>query len=220
MRESLPGFMKHLLRVLEDAGLIARSKEGRVVSCELSAKPMQAAAAWMSRYEKFWSDRLDSLARYLYAKEAASMASKGPAPSPNVARKADKVWKEHGALAFHECAADDVKPGRITSFPQSVKLKAGETVFFSWIVYRTRAHRDRVLKKVMADPRLKAMMRRGDMPFDAKRMIYGAHGRGVPVSTPSVIERALRRRSSCSLAAADALERNFLGTPAWKDPGS
>jgi DNA-binding transcriptional ArsR family regulator len=65
---SLPGFMKHL-RVLEDAGLIERSKEGRVVSCELSALPMKAASAWMSRYEKFWSDKLDSLARYLYQQE-------------------------------------------------------------------------------------------------------------------------------------------------------
>jgi DNA-binding transcriptional ArsR family regulator len=65
---SLPGFMKHL-RVLEDAGLIAREKEGRVVSCELSALPMKAASAWMSRYEKFWSDKLDSLARYLYQQE-------------------------------------------------------------------------------------------------------------------------------------------------------
>lgn len=65
---SLPGFMKHL-RVLEDAGLISREKEGRVVSCELSAAPMKAASAWMSRYEKFWSDKLDSLARYPYQKE-------------------------------------------------------------------------------------------------------------------------------------------------------
>ena len=65
---SLPGFMKHL-RVLEDAGLIARSKEGRVVSCELSAAPMKQAAAWMSRYEKFWTEKLDSLARYLYQQE-------------------------------------------------------------------------------------------------------------------------------------------------------
>src|SRR5271154_4031493 len=65
---SLPGFMKHL-RVLEEAGLIARSKEGRVVSCELSAQPMKIASAWMSRYEKFWSDKLDSLARYLYQQE-------------------------------------------------------------------------------------------------------------------------------------------------------
>jgi DNA-binding transcriptional ArsR family regulator len=65
---SLPGFMKHL-RVLEEAGLIAREKEGRVVSCELSAAPMKAASTWMSRYEKFWSDKLDSLARYLYQQE-------------------------------------------------------------------------------------------------------------------------------------------------------
>jgi DNA-binding transcriptional ArsR family regulator len=65
---SLPGFMKHL-RVLEEAGLIAREKEGRVVSCELSAAPMKNASAWMSRYEKFWSDKLDSLARYLYQQE-------------------------------------------------------------------------------------------------------------------------------------------------------
>jgi DNA-binding transcriptional ArsR family regulator len=65
---SLPGFMKHL-RVLEDAGLIERSKEGRVVSCELSAAPMKQAAAWMSRYEKFWTEKLDSLARYLYQQE-------------------------------------------------------------------------------------------------------------------------------------------------------
>jgi len=65
---SLPGFMKHL-RVLEDAGLVARTKEGRVVSCELSAAPMKAAAAWMSHYEKFWSDKLDALARYLYQQE-------------------------------------------------------------------------------------------------------------------------------------------------------
>jgi DNA-binding transcriptional ArsR family regulator len=65
---SLPGFMKHL-RVLEDAGLLERTKEGRVVSCELSAAPMKAAAAWMSRYEKFWTEKLDSLARYLYQQE-------------------------------------------------------------------------------------------------------------------------------------------------------
>jgi DNA-binding transcriptional ArsR family regulator len=65
---SLPGFMKHL-RVLEDAGLIARNKEGRVVSCELSAAPMQQAATWMQRYEKFWTEKLDSLARYLYQQE-------------------------------------------------------------------------------------------------------------------------------------------------------
>jgi len=79
---SLPGFLKHL-RVLEDAGLIARSKEGRVVSCELSAAPMQAASTWMSRYEKFWSDKLDSLARYLYQQEELQTWNKpGSKPAP------------------------------------------------------------------------------------------------------------------------------------------
>lgn len=90
-----------------------------------------------------------------------------------MAQKAGKVWKEHGAVAFMECAADDVKPGKLTSFPQSVKLKSGETVFFSWIVYKSRKHRDQVNKKVMADPRIKGMGSPDEMPFDAKRMIYG-----------------------------------------------
>ena len=77
---SLPGFMKHL-GVLENAGLIARSKEGRVVSCELSAKPMQQAAVWMSRYEKFWSEKLDSLARYLYQQEELQTWNKPSSPT-------------------------------------------------------------------------------------------------------------------------------------------
>jgi ribosomal protein S19E (S16A) len=72
--------MKHL-RVLEEAGLIARTKEGRVVSCELSAEPMQQAAAWMSRYEKFWTERLDSLARYLYQQEELQTWNKPASPS-------------------------------------------------------------------------------------------------------------------------------------------
>ena len=90
-----------------------------------------------------------------------------------MAQKAGKVWKDHGALEFVESVADDVKPGKITSFPQSVKSKAGEIVVFSYITYKSRTHRDRVNKKVMADPRLKDMMDLKDMPFDAKRMIYG-----------------------------------------------
>lgn len=90
-----------------------------------------------------------------------------------MARKAGRVWREHGALDFVECVADDVQPGKLTSFPQSVKLKPGEVVMFSWIAYKSRAHRDRVNKKVMADPRLKDMMDMKAMPFDAKRMIYG-----------------------------------------------
>ena len=100
-----------------------------------------------------------------------------PVPKKNLAayrrmaRKAGKIWKEHGALEYRECVADDVKPGKVTSFPQSVKLKNNESVWFSWIVYRSRAERDRILKKVMADERIKADM--NSMPFDARRMIYG-----------------------------------------------
>jgi uncharacterized protein YbaA (DUF1428 family) len=90
-----------------------------------------------------------------------------------MARKAGKVWREHGALAFRESVADDVKWGKRTSFPRSVKLKAGETVVFSYIVYKSRADRDRVNAKVMKDKRLAAMMDSKGMPFDAKRMIYG-----------------------------------------------
>jgi uncharacterized protein YbaA (DUF1428 family) len=90
-----------------------------------------------------------------------------------MSRKAGKVWREHGALEYIECAADDVKPGKITSFPQSVKLKRGEIVVFSWIVYQSRAHRDRVNAKVMKDPRLASMMNPKSMPFDAKRMFWG-----------------------------------------------
>ena len=90
-----------------------------------------------------------------------------------MAQKAGRIWKEHGALEFVECVADDVKPGKVTSFPQSVKLKKGETVFFSFITYKSRAHRDSVNKKVMSDPRLKDMMDPKALPFDGKRMIYG-----------------------------------------------
>ena len=90
-----------------------------------------------------------------------------------MARRAGKVWMEHGALEYKECFADDVKPGKWTSFPRSVKLKTGETVFFSYIVYKSRKDRDRVIKKVLADPRLKDMMDPKNMPFDGKRMIYG-----------------------------------------------
>jgi uncharacterized protein YbaA (DUF1428 family) len=90
-----------------------------------------------------------------------------------LARKAGKIWKEHGALEYVECVADDVKPGKLTSFPQSVKLKRSEVVVFSWIVYKSRAERDRVLDKVMNDPRLAGMMDPAAMPFDAKRMFWG-----------------------------------------------
>ena len=90
-----------------------------------------------------------------------------------VARKCGAIWREHGALQFRECIADDVKPGKLTSFPQSVDLQEGETVVFSWITYESRAHRDEVNEKVMKDPRMAPMMDPAAMPFDGKRMIYG-----------------------------------------------
>ena len=102
-----------------------------------------------------------------------------PVPTKNLkayrqmSQKAGKVWRDHGALEFRECVADDVKVGKWTSFPQSVKLKPGETVCFSYIVYKSRAHRDRVMAKVMKDPRLAKMMDPKAMPFDGKRMIFG-----------------------------------------------
>jgi uncharacterized protein YbaA (DUF1428 family) len=91
----------------------------------------------------------------------------------SMAQKAGRIWRGHGALEFIECVADDVKPGKHTSFPQSVKLKSGETVVFSWIVFKSRAQRDRVNAKVMKDPRMAGMMDPKAMPFDAKRMFYG-----------------------------------------------
>jgi uncharacterized protein YbaA (DUF1428 family) len=90
-----------------------------------------------------------------------------------IAQRAGKIWREHGALEFIECVADDVKPGKLTSFPQSVKLKPDEIVVFSWIVFKSRAHRDRVNEKVMKDPRMAKMIDPKAMPFDGKRMIYG-----------------------------------------------
>jgi uncharacterized protein YbaA (DUF1428 family) len=90
-----------------------------------------------------------------------------------MAKKAGRIWKEHGALDYKEWISDDVKVGKLTSFPRSVKLKRGETVVFSWIVYKSRAHRDRVNAKVMHDPRLADMMDLKSMPFDGKRLIYG-----------------------------------------------
>jgi uncharacterized protein YbaA (DUF1428 family) len=90
-----------------------------------------------------------------------------------LAQKAGKIWKEYGALEFRECIADDVKVGKLTSFPRSVKLKPAETVMFSYIVYKSRADRDRINAKVMKDPRLEKMVDPKDMPFDGKRMIFG-----------------------------------------------
>src|SRR5215813_10861060 len=90
-----------------------------------------------------------------------------------LAQKASRVWREHGALEYRECVADDVKPGKRTSFPRSVKLKPGETVVFAYVVFKSRAHRDRVNAKVMKDPRLADMMDPKALPFDGKRMFWG-----------------------------------------------
>ncbi|MBS3647926.1 DUF1428 domain-containing protein [Pseudaminobacter sp. 19-2017] len=88
-----------------------------------------------------------------------------------MAQLGGEVWKEHGALAYVECLADDVPYGELTSFPRAVQAKENEVVVFSWIVYESRAHRDAVNAKVMADPRLKSDWE--TMPFDGKRMIFG-----------------------------------------------
>ena len=101
------------------------------------------------------------------------IAKKKAAAYRSIARKAGKIWREHGALHYVECVADDVKPGKRTSFPQSVKLKRDEVVWFSWIFFKSRAHRDRVNAKVMADPRMARMMTPEKMALDTKRMIYG-----------------------------------------------
>ncbi len=88
-----------------------------------------------------------------------------------LARKAGKIWREHGALEYIECVGDDIPTGKHTDFSRAVKRKEGETVVFAWIVYKSRRSRDAVLKKVMADPRLK--MDAASMPFDGKRMFWG-----------------------------------------------
>ena len=86
---------------------------------------------------------------------------------------ADKIWKEHGAIEFRECAGDDLNVQWGVPFSKMMKLKSGETVMFSYIVFKSRAHRDRVNAKVMKDPRLKKQMEEASMPFDVKRMVYG-----------------------------------------------
>jgi uncharacterized protein YbaA (DUF1428 family) len=102
-----------------------------------------------------------------------------PIPRKNIgaykkmAKLAGKVWMDHGAIDYVECIADDVKKGKITSFPQSVKLKKGEVVFFSWATYKSKADRNRVMKKVMEDPRLAHYADETKMPFDGMRMFWG-----------------------------------------------
>ncbi len=102
-----------------------------------------------------------------------------PVPKKNIkayrrmSRKAGKVWREHGALEYRECVGDDLKQKGVAAFPRLAKARRGETVFFSWIVYKSRRHRDSVNRKVMKDPRLAKMMDGKSMPFDVKRMAYG-----------------------------------------------
>ena len=91
--------------------------------------------------------------------------------------RAGSIWIEHGALQYWEGTADDVQPGKVTSFPQSVQLKDDEIVVFSWVVYKSREHRDGVIAKVMDDPRLKDMMDPKSMPFDGSRMFWGGFAR-------------------------------------------
>jgi len=102
-----------------------------------------------------------------------------PVPKKNlalyrrIARKAGKIWREHGALEYRECVGDDLNVKFGVPFPRQLKIKPAETVVFSWIVYKSRAHRDSVNAKVMKDPRLASMMDPKAMPFDCKRMLYG-----------------------------------------------
>jgi uncharacterized protein YbaA (DUF1428 family) len=102
-----------------------------------------------------------------------------PVPKKNlaaykrIATKAGKIWREHGALDYKECVGDDLKVKMVLPFTKAVKLKAGEVPVFSFIVFKSRAHRDKVNKKVMSDPRLAKMMGPEAMPFDIKRMVYG-----------------------------------------------
>jgi uncharacterized protein YbaA (DUF1428 family) len=90
-----------------------------------------------------------------------------------LAKKAGKIWREFGALDYKEWIGDDVPVGKLTSFPRSVKVKRGETVVFAWIVYKSRADRDRINAKVMKEPRLADMMDPKKVLFDGKRLIYG-----------------------------------------------
>jgi uncharacterized protein YbaA (DUF1428 family) len=90
-----------------------------------------------------------------------------------IAQKAGKIWREHGALEYRECVGDDLDVKWGVPFPRQLKVKPGETVVFSWIVFTSRAHRDRVNAKVMKDLRLAAMMDASSMPFDTRRMVYG-----------------------------------------------
>jgi uncharacterized protein YbaA (DUF1428 family) len=102
-----------------------------------------------------------------------------PVPKKNLdayrrmARKASKIWREHGALEYRECVGDDLDVKMALPFTRGIKVKEGETVVFAWIRYKSRAHRDTVNAKVMKDPRVAEMCDGNDLPFDSKRMLYG-----------------------------------------------
>jgi len=102
-----------------------------------------------------------------------------PVPKKNLkvyfamAKKAGKVWRDHGALEYRECLGDDLNVKFGVPFPKTIKLKPGETVVFSYIVFKSRAHRDKVNAAVMKDPRINAMCDPNKMPFDCSRMVYG-----------------------------------------------
>lgn len=121
-----------------------------------------------------------------------------PVPRKNLAayrrmaRKAGRIWQEYGALEFRECVGDDLDVKMGKSFPRQLELKRGETVVFSWIVYRSRAHRDQVNAKVMKDPRIAADKK---MPFDVKRMLYGGFKTLVDLAPASASGAGSRRRS-------------------------
>lgn len=120
-----------------------------------------------------------------------------PVPKKNLpaylrmAQKAGRIWQEYGALEYRECVGDDLNVKMGTSFPRQLELKRGEVVLFSWIVYRSRAHRDRVNAKVMKDPRLAGMAK--DMPMDPKRMVYGGFKTIVDMGRTAAASRAPRR---------------------------
>jgi uncharacterized protein YbaA (DUF1428 family) len=109
-----------------------------------------------------------------------------PVPKKNVAayramaKKAGRIWREHGALEYRECVGDDLDVKMATPFPKGIKTKPGETIVFAYIVYKSRAHRDKVNAKVMKDPRLSEMCDPKDMPFDCGRMLYGGFNTIVP----------------------------------------
>jgi uncharacterized protein YbaA (DUF1428 family) len=120
-----------------------------------------------------------------------------PVPRKNLrayqrmAQKAGRIWQEHGALEYRECVGEDLDVKMGKPFPRQLKLKRGETVVFSWIVYKSRAHRDQVNAKVMKDPRMASMDSKG-MPFDVKRMLYGGFETLVDVQRESAARKTRR----------------------------